>query len=213
MNSIIPQVYKFNIVFLIGKVGSGKGTFIDILEKKYNFKVFNYADSLKDILWYAGWDGEKDLRGRKLLQDVGKAFRKYDDCHWVYKAYDIIVSEINLVKSQNKKSVTYNCTKEELAPICYTLNICLGDVRHLNEYTTMLGALKAMYPEDIFNAVTIKIIGPNHDEAREMDQETLKDISEIGMDDFTADYTLLNHGTLEEFNSLAIETIETILRN
>lgn len=42
-----------------------------------------FADALKARAFYLGWDGFKDDRGRRLLQDVGMAMRTYDPQHWI----------------------------------------------------------------------------------------------------------------------------------
>lgn len=66
---------------LIGLAGSGKDAAADALEKTHYRYAF--AGRLKSIARLFGWDGQKDERGRALLQDLGMAGRKYDQDIWV----------------------------------------------------------------------------------------------------------------------------------
>ncbi len=66
---------------LIGLAGSGKDTAADALEKTHYRYAF--AGRLKSIARLFGWDGQKDERGRALLQELGMAGRKYDQDIWV----------------------------------------------------------------------------------------------------------------------------------
>ena len=65
-------------IFIIsGKSGSGKDTIANIMREEYeknNFKciILHYADLVKFYCTqYYGWNGEKDVAGRTLLQTVG----------------------------------------------------------------------------------------------------------------------------------------------
>jgi hypothetical protein len=67
---------------LIGLAGSGKDTAAKALTSLgYNRVAF--ADELKFCAHQFGWKGEKDERGRAMLQDLGMAVRKYDPYHWI----------------------------------------------------------------------------------------------------------------------------------
>ena len=67
---------------LIGLAGSGKDTAAKAL---YNLGYTRaaFADELKFLARGFGWRGEKDERGRALLQDLGMAARKHDPYHWI----------------------------------------------------------------------------------------------------------------------------------
>ena len=67
---------------LIGLAGSGKDTAAKALTGLgYNRVAF--ADELKFCARQFGWRGEKDERGRALLQDLGMAARRHDPYHWI----------------------------------------------------------------------------------------------------------------------------------
>lgn len=165
---------NYNIVLINGKVGAGKDTVGEFLIEQYNYKVFRYADRLKEVLYFAGWDGKKDLRGRKLLQEVGKAFRKWYADFWIDK----------LIKDIENSDID---------------RICITDVRHINELEKFKEKWSAYYPDSKY--IFIKLIGPNRDQKREMDEETLSDSSETELDNYIsqciATYTIHNNSTIE----------------
>lgn len=69
-----------------GLAGSGKtyaATWFRLRTGKGS--VWSFAAEIKAIAKSMGWDGVKDDRGRKLLQDVGMAGRAYDPWTWVSK--------------------------------------------------------------------------------------------------------------------------------
>lgn len=47
--------------------------------------IWSFAGKIKTIAKSMGWDGVKDDRGRKLLQQIGSAGRAYDPWTWVQK--------------------------------------------------------------------------------------------------------------------------------
>ena len=180
------SMYKF--IMISGKAGSGKDTVADILKSKYGFRDYRYADSLKDILYYAGWDGKKDLRGRKLLQDVGKAFRKWDVNFWVDKLLNKIIEDI----AQGYTRFT------------------IADVRHENELYYFIEQIQKIKPKSKF--IHIRIIGRTDViEPREMDEETLNDISETGVDHITPDYYIYN--TIKDNYKYLEEQLDTLIKN
>jgi hypothetical protein len=62
-------------------------------------------------------------------------------------------------------------------------------------------------------SVTIKIKGPNRDLDREMDQETLSDISEISMDNYMSDYIIHNDKDIEYLGSFVKNIFEAEFSN
>ena len=67
------------IIMLTGKAGCGKDTAYKIMKKYATREIsrFAFADHLKDIAYFAGWDGIKDEEGRKFLVSLGKAINQY----------------------------------------------------------------------------------------------------------------------------------------
>jgi hypothetical protein len=157
---------KFLDIGLIGLAGSGKDTVADIICASMPYNRLSFALALKKTCEELGWDGKKDLRGRKLLQDVGMAFREYSVDTWVNK--------------------TAASLKEDM-PYVFT------DVRFINE---------AQYIKNYRKGIIIRIVRPS------LKLEIAhQHISEYGQDDVTADFTIINDGTIEE---LKIKTLNTL---
>ena len=86
------------IIALSGKAESGKNFYADLLkqyiESSFNEKVclIAFADVLKyTAKTYFGWNGEKDEKGRELLQKVGTELReKKNPDIWVNITCDLI---------------------------------------------------------------------------------------------------------------------------
>ena len=68
------------LIAFCGAAGSGKTTAIKLLSlmvtKHVNIKM---AQPIYDLAKAFGWDGEKDSRGRKLLQEIGDVARGYNE--------------------------------------------------------------------------------------------------------------------------------------
>lgn len=70
----------------VGLAGSGKtyaATWFRFRTGKGS--VWSFAGEIKTIAKSMGWDGVKDDRGRKLLQQIGSAGRAYDPWTWISK--------------------------------------------------------------------------------------------------------------------------------
>lgn len=62
----------------------GKTTAADHLVERHGFVKYALADPIKEIAARGfGWDGLKDDRGRRLLQEVGDVGRHYDPDLWL----------------------------------------------------------------------------------------------------------------------------------
>ncbi len=81
---------KTTILLISGKAGAGKTTSANYLIDKLrelegiNVQRYSFASPIKYMATaYFGWKEEKDEKGRKLLQDIGRIGRDYDDVIWV----------------------------------------------------------------------------------------------------------------------------------
>ena len=80
---------RTQLILISGKIEAGKSTLADYINDEfdlrgYTSKVFHVAESLKIISRKVfGWDGVKDYKGRKFLQDLGKTVRSYNPDYWV----------------------------------------------------------------------------------------------------------------------------------
>jgi hypothetical protein len=67
-----------------GRMQAGKTTCADHLVARYDYVRYALADPIKEIARAEfGWDGRKDVRGRRLLQELGTAGRNYDADLWL----------------------------------------------------------------------------------------------------------------------------------
>ena len=84
------------IILISGKAQHGKDTVAEQLHKAldangYNSATFHIADYLKFIATkYYGWNGEKDVQGRTLLQTLASTARQLDEDFWVCIASDAL---------------------------------------------------------------------------------------------------------------------------
>src|SRR5512138_3998754 len=83
-------------ILIAGKAGVGKSTsakFLkDYFEKNYSAKVgiFPFATGVKETASRDfGWDGNKDDKGRKLLQEIGRVGRDYNENCWVSYIFNV----------------------------------------------------------------------------------------------------------------------------
>lgn len=71
------------IVGLVGPAGAGKDTAAEVFFRA-GYERVAFADPIKTIaVQFFGWNGVKNERGRKLLQDIGMAGRAYDPECWL----------------------------------------------------------------------------------------------------------------------------------
>ena len=75
---------KIKYLGFAGKAFSGKTTVAKMVAGMFpNAVVRPIAFYLKTTALSLGWNGEKDERGRRLLQDLGQCFRDYDRGTWI----------------------------------------------------------------------------------------------------------------------------------
>lgn len=80
------------ILMLSGHAGCGKDTAYKLIGKNFAWtRRFSFADRLKKIARALTWDGNKDTKGRKFLQDLGQVARAYNKNVWA----DIVANDID----------------------------------------------------------------------------------------------------------------------
>lgn len=122
------------LVLVSGKAGSGKDAFVaGLRDAGMEFKSMAFADALKDMALSYGWDGRKDERGRRLLQDLGMAWRRYDPKYWIRR----VQSKVPL----------------------YPGSVVVSDCRFLNEIVDMQLFGECFF----FHVVTVRVERPGYD--------------------------------------------------
>lgn len=180
------------VIMLSGKSGSGKDAVANQMETQfnqmgYNTLVIHFADLVKYYaIQYYKWDGEKDERGRNLLQGIGThMMRNYDPDYWA-----LIVAEF-IAAAKNDFDV-----------------VLIPDWRFLNEYDKVCDHNKNVFAIRInrYNKDGSPYINPA------MTEEQLKHISETQLDDFVFDWVIENRGSLEDLEESTKLVIEKIIK-
>ena len=70
---------KKTVIVINGQGGCGKDSICHIMSKYYNVKNISTVDPIKAIAKYAGWNGEKGDKARKMLADLKQVFIEYCD--------------------------------------------------------------------------------------------------------------------------------------
>lgn len=179
----VPQINewlfpKITVLLISGKAGVGKTTAAKLIQNYLSNELSMYAycvsfaQGVKDVSKFLGWDGEKDKRGRVLLQNVGNAGREYDRNIWCM--YSMTEFEIKV--------------PPELVDV-----IVYDDWRFPNEAKFFLDQ-----PE-WYKVFTINVKAPPERELLRGTEEW-KDVSETALDGYKYfNYIIENYGTLEVF--------------
>lgn len=67
------------VIVINGRGGVGKDTLCDFSREVYRTRVVSAITPIKEIALRYGWNGEKDLKSRKFLSDLKRAFVEYND--------------------------------------------------------------------------------------------------------------------------------------
>lgn len=107
------------VIVINGQGGCGKDTVCTILAKYYKVKNVSTVDPIKDIARYAGWNGEKGDKARKMLADLKQVFIEYNDLPLNY-----IKAEADKFATDENHLMFVHCReKEEIAKIVKALSI------------------------------------------------------------------------------------------
>lgn len=125
------------VILVSGKAQNGKDTVASILHNKlseahYRVLTTHYADLVKYVCRnYFGWDGNKDEKGRQILQYVGTdVVRKQNPTYWV----DFVV----MMLKYSQENWDY---------------VIIPDCRFPNEVTAMI--------ESGFDTIHLRVVRPN----------------------------------------------------
>ncbi len=125
------------VIVINGQGGSGKDTVCSIMGKYYKVKNVSTVDPIKDIAKYAGWQGEKNDKSRKMLADLKQVFIEYCDLPLNY----IIAQEKEFLSDDNEIMFVHCREGEEIAKIvknsivkAYTLLIRRNDSHYMHKH-------------------------------------------------------------------------------
>jgi len=172
------------IICISGKAQHGKDMVSTMMKDSlelagYKVLVTHFADLLKYICkTFFDWDGEKDEKGRTLLQWVGTdIIRKKKPDYWA----NFIVGVLTFFKGEWD----------------YVL---ISDCRFPNEYETLV--------RNGFNTSLVRIERPNFNSPLSLEQQ--KHLSETALDNYEADYQIINDGSILDLNKKVSELVRHI---
>lgn len=177
-----------NVILISGKARSGKDCFASHLETELRTKGkrtlnIHYADFLKFFCQrYLGWNGNKDIEGRRILQETGTVFRNSYKDSWV----DIMIGFLKGAK------LSYDW-------------VLVPDVRYPNE----IEKIKTLVPDVIDRLEIIRVERPNYE--NDLTTEQKKHESEVALDNYNFHSYYLNIGGLDAMKQNAKEWVDNLL--
>jgi hypothetical protein len=190
---------------LIGKARSGKDSAAAHLVHRHAYTRLAFADPLKEmalrvdplastkydgtkmdqnrlssIVGRIGWESAKEIpEVRRTLQRLGQAQREHDEDYWV-----------NVLRRSLNGAERWN------------MPVVVSDVRYRNEALMLRSRgfrlVRLVRPAP----AAITLTGTDEISARHLTDSTAQHASETELDDFAADMTLVNDGSLEALNAL-----------
>lgn len=180
---------KTTVILISGKAGVGKTTTANYIKNHLDNEitpfsmVTHFALGVKEVAKFLGWDGNKDTKGRRLLQELGNVGREYDVDVWIKYLLDFIRRRV----------------PDELFEV-----MIIDDWRFPNESKYFLDK-----PE-LYKVFTINIRAPKREVLK--GTGAYKDVSETALDGYSHfDYILDNSGTLEELEALSVNVLFDII--
>lgn len=192
------------LIGVSGKAESGKDTFAkyarDVVISCNNYwdtKVpfilrVGFADALKEeAIRHYNWNGVKDEKGRKLLQDLGQKRRAEDLDYWIKR----LLRNVEAIAKDR-----FGTTDSKVNGVVF-----ITDLRFKNEksFLNNIELCKEIFGETKFVSVRIQREGFNN----RLTDAQKNDISECDLDDEIFDYIVENNGELGFY----IDGIETTM--
>jgi len=183
----MDSVGRPSIILVSGKAGVGKTTFSDyfcrnVVDINHTVDLLSFAYPIKrcardDFMW----DGDKDKKGRRLLQNLGRVGREYDKDLWVKHLL--------------------NLTQVGPFPLDFYI---VDDWRFPNEF-------EYLNKQDFYDIYTIRVISPDREILRgspEYDDISETSLDSWENDRFSG--LIYNTGSLDALNRSSIAFINAI---
>lgn len=101
------------VIVINGQGKSGKDTICRIVGKHYKVKNISSIDPIKRIAEFAGWNGEKDDKSRKMLADLKQVFIEYNNLPLRF----VLDEEKKFIESGEELMFVHCREKEEIEKI------------------------------------------------------------------------------------------------
>lgn len=179
----------FTVIAFAGKAGVGKSTVANVFKSSmnsnnpynnYSIQIIPFAKEIKIQSKILGWDGKKDEKGRKLLQDITKPIKAY---HGQNHYAEVVFEE------------ALRCNPDLLV---------IDDLRFKAE----ANFLKEKAEEGKCKVIFVKV--ENKNLVSDLTKEAQTDVSENDLNDFKFDYVIDNSKTLEELEIEVEKFIENL---
>ena len=162
-----PNLARTLCFMFSGKAGVGKTFLSDMIQKwcdEVGLKTLKspFAYGVKETASFMGWDGNKDIRGRKLLQSIGNVGRVYDEDVWVRNTF---------IRIEEQVGYPFDA-------------IFIDDWRFTNEFAYVFNQ------EPLYQPITIRVSSDSREILRGTPEYL--DVSETQLDNFDFDYTIHN---------------------
>lgn len=173
------------VIGISGKAEHGKTYTCNILRELYEeqgkkVEIVPLALILKEYAFDLGWDGQKDSKGRTLLQDLGKVLKSYHggDCfaRWAYQK--ALEKDLDIMLVDDMRMLD---EVEFFKLMAKTSDTSLDDFK-----------LYRVIRKDYENSLT---------------EEQRNDISETALDNYDFDLYLQNNGT-RDYDNFIIELFD-----
>lgn len=107
---------NLKVVIVNGMPGCGKTTFENFCKEKMGVycEIISTIDIIKKMARIGGWNGEKDLKSRKLLSDLKDLWTQYNDLSFntIKKYIDIWESDLQLYNVQKQPHILFVDSRE-----------------------------------------------------------------------------------------------------
>ena len=184
-----PKTNKvFTVIAFAGKAGVGKSTVANVFKSCMNsnnpynnnsIQIIPFAKEIKIQAKILGWDGNKDEKGRKLLQDITKPIKAY---HGQNHYAEVVFEE------------ALRCNPDFLV---------IDDLR----FKVEANFLKEKAEEGKCKVIFVKV--ENKNLVSGLTKEAQADVSENDLNDFKFDYVIDNSSTMDNLKVEVENFIET----